>query len=58
MAGLSKTVYNPAALKAVQKNTDDSLKKKQVRGEVVLKVWQQKFSMNCKQIESRVENAN
>ncbi|XP_061671093.1 RNA-binding protein 26 isoform X2 [Syngnathoides biaculeatus] len=28
-AGLSKTVYNPAALKAVQKTTDDSLKKKQ-----------------------------
>ncbi|XP_061618631.1 RNA-binding protein 26 isoform X2 [Phyllopteryx taeniolatus] len=27
-AGLSKTVYNPAALKAVQKTTDDSLKKK------------------------------
>ncbi|XP_077395307.1 RNA-binding protein 26-like [Festucalex cinctus] len=27
-AGLSKTVYNPAALKAVQKTTDDSVKKK------------------------------
>lgn len=29
--GLTKTVYNPAALKAVQKSSEEALKKKQVR---------------------------
>lgn len=29
--GLTKTVYNPVALKAAQKTTEDALKKKQVR---------------------------
>lgn len=32
--GLKKTVYNPAALKAVQKTSEEALKKKQVRGEM------------------------
>lgn len=31
--GLTKTVYNPAALKAAQKTSEEALKKKQVRGE-------------------------
>lgn len=30
-SGLTKTVYNPAALKSVQRSTEDVLKKKQVR---------------------------
>lgn len=29
--GLTKTVYNPAALKAAQKTSEEALKKKQVR---------------------------
>ncbi len=32
--GLTKTVYNPAALKAAQKTSEEALKKKQVRGEM------------------------
>lgn len=32
--GLTKTVYNPAALKAAQKNSEEALKKKQVREEM------------------------
>ncbi len=32
--GLTKTVYNPAALKAAQKTSEEALKKKQVRGEI------------------------
>lgn len=32
--GLTKTVYNPAALKAAQKTSEETLKKKQVRGEM------------------------
>lgn len=31
--GLTKTVYNPAALKAAQKTSEEALKKKQVSGE-------------------------
>ena len=31
--GLTKTVYNPVALKAAQKTSEEALKKKQVRGE-------------------------
>lgn len=32
--GLTKTVYNPAALKAAQKTSEEALKKKQVSGEM------------------------
>lgn len=31
--GLTKTVYNPAAMKAAQKSSEEALKKKQVREE-------------------------
>ena len=40
--GLTKTVFNPAALKAAQKTTEEAMRKKQVRGGMqgtVGKVW-------------------
>lgn len=38
--GLTKTVYNPAAIKAAQKTSEEALKKKQVREGVNEKLLQ------------------
>ncbi|XP_051918594.1 RNA-binding protein 26 isoform X2 [Hippocampus zosterae] len=53
LAGLSKTVYNPAALKAVQKNADDSLKKKQEALKLQQDVRKKKQEILEKHIETQ-----
>ncbi|XP_054626022.1 RNA-binding protein 26 isoform X2 [Dunckerocampus dactyliophorus] len=52
-AGLSKTVYNPAAMKAVQKTTEDALKKKQEALKLQQDVRKKKQEILEKHIETQ-----